>query len=194
MSGLTRALARAVVRAYPASWRARYGGELDSLIAELRLRPRDLVDLVRGAARERVNAATTGGAPMPEPAAGWRARALAVLAVVVALPTLAFMLVNLLQYNLRLLPEGSDWYFIRIGLAPEIAWLLPGLPLLALALAVVSMARFDLDRSTEGGIVVSARYRPHRMATIAALFSAVVLAAVIAYGVSESLLEGLRAA
>jgi hypothetical protein len=193
MSGLTRALARAAVRAYPTAWRARYGEELDELIVELRLRPRDLVDLVRGAARERVNAATPGGVPMPEPVAGWRARALAVLAVIAALPTLAFMLVNVLQYNLRLLPEGSAWYFIRIGLAPEIAWLLPGLPLLALALAAASMARFDLDRSTEGGIVVSARYRPHRMATIAALFSAVILAAVIAYGVSESLLEGLRA-
>ena len=131
---------------------------------------------------------------MPEPGAGWRARALAVLAVIVALPTLVFMVVNALQYNLRLLPEGSDWYFIRIGLAPEIAWLLPGLPMLALALAGTSMARFDLDRSTGGGIVVSARYRPHRMATIAALFSAVVLAAVIAYGVSESLLEAMRAA
>lgn len=130
---------------------------------------------------------------MPEPdPAGWRARATALLAIVVTLPTLAFMLVNVLQYNLRLLPEGSDWYFIRIGLAPEIAWLLPGLPLLALSLAVASMARFDLDRSTDGGIVLSARYRPHRMATIAALFSGMVLAAVIAYGVSENLLDALR--
>lgn len=131
---------------------------------------------------------------MPEPTAGWRARVLAVLAVVVTLPTLAFILINVLQYNLRLLPEGSDWYFIRIGVVPELAWLLPGLPMLALALSVASMARFGLDRSADGAVVVSARYRPHRMATVAAVLSGIVLAAVIAYGLSENLLESLRAA
>jgi hypothetical protein len=193
MSGLTRVLARAVIRAYPPAWRARYGDELEALISELRVQPRDLIDLVRAVTRERVAARRTGGAPMPQPVAGWRARALAALAVVVTLPTLVFMLVNLLQYNLRLLPEGSDWYFIRIGLAPEVAWLLPGLPILALGLSVASMARFGIDRTADGAIVVSARYRPHRLATAAAVLSGIVLVAVIAYGLSENLLEALRA-
>ena len=193
MSGLTRALARAATRFYPASWRARYGGELDALIAELRVRPRDVLDVARSAVDERI-AARRGAAPMTEPdPAGWRARATALLAIVVTLPTLAFIVVNVLQYNLRLLPEGHDWYFIKVGVVPELAWLLPGLPLLAVGLAAASMARYGVDRSADGALVVSARYWPHRMATIAVIISGLVLAAVIAYGVSDNLLEGLRA-
>lgn len=51
---VSRRLALAVLRAYPAAWRERYSDEMSSLIGESRLRIRDLVELLRGLLTERV--------------------------------------------------------------------------------------------------------------------------------------------
>jgi len=56
-----------LVRLYPATWRARYGAELEALILEAsaggRVPWRTRADVVRAAARERVHAALGGSAP-----------------------------------------------------------------------------------------------------------------------------------
>lgn len=43
--------ARLLVRLYPRAWRKRYGEELVELLGD-RVRPRDVVDILRGAANE----------------------------------------------------------------------------------------------------------------------------------------------
>jgi len=43
-----------LVRLYPAAWRERYGEELDALLAERRIGPRDMFDIARAAMSEHI--------------------------------------------------------------------------------------------------------------------------------------------
>jgi hypothetical protein len=59
---------RLLLRLYPPAWRARYGGELEELLAQTsagRSSPRTCLDLVRSAARERVRSAGLAGEGLP---------------------------------------------------------------------------------------------------------------------------------
>ena len=68
-------LARAILRIYPAAWRARYRDELEELLEARRVRAGDLADLLRGALDARVHpqvrpvlqvaAPSSGPIPMP---------------------------------------------------------------------------------------------------------------------------------
>jgi hypothetical protein len=71
-----------LVWSFPAAWRARYGDELEALIADMSVgRPRlgVGVDVVRAGLRERLRAAGHGGAPRTSPAGRARSGAVIVL-------------------------------------------------------------------------------------------------------------------
>jgi len=54
-----------LVRLYPAAWRERYGVELDELLRERRVGARDILDIARSAASERIfNPSGLGGRTM----------------------------------------------------------------------------------------------------------------------------------
>jgi ribosomal protein L37AE/L43A len=48
-SALRRSMIRALVRLYPRAWRRRYGAELAAVLAQERLSPGEVVDVLRGA-------------------------------------------------------------------------------------------------------------------------------------------------
>jgi hypothetical protein len=54
----------ALLRLYPAAWRARYGDEMTALLEERRLGPRDRLDLIRGALDAWLRPPTPSRAPM----------------------------------------------------------------------------------------------------------------------------------
>lgn len=61
---MSRALVRWLLRAYPASWRARYGEELEALLQAGSGGPRTILDVLRSALRERWSPSLRPETPM----------------------------------------------------------------------------------------------------------------------------------
>ena len=178
MSSMWSMLARACLRLYPAAWRARYGDEVLALANDAGVRPGDLLDLALTGLRLRARRLTEGG-PMT-PRTDRRAAALAApAALLLAAPTAIFM-------GLNLVGRQVDWQ-------PWLTAVLPGLPFLALLVALAPALRIGLRRGNADGVATLTV----RLLTTPAWLVAVVVAccglalAVTAYGVSENLLEAL---
>jgi hypothetical protein len=187
-------VARALVRAYPPSWRVRYGEELESLISELRLRPDDVLDLARDAVRARLDwLSTTGGRRMDDRWGIWLSRGLGLLAMAATLPSAAFVVMNLLQYQFGVaVDQESAWWFAHSSGAVTLLGYAGG-PLIGLGIAALAMGRCSMSKSADGGLVVTLRVLPSRWAIAGGALSAAVLLTILGYLVSENLLEALRA-
>jgi hypothetical protein len=156
---------RRLVGLYPAAWRRRYGEELTELVEATGFTPRTAVDLVRGAARERiraVRASLLGGASMAFPRAwrhpnGWAVAGLAVLS-----PTLVFVAASIAAYQLGVtsllaVTEPLTAWLATARLADLVLVLAPAV---ALALAVVPLVRVQLPSdSSSPEVIVSIRLR-----------------------------------
>ncbi len=103
-----------------------------------------------------------------------------ILALLVALPPAAFI-------GLQLVSPG-------VGPAPVYAnWLIPILPAAALLIALAPVVRVGMRRDEAGGMTVTARVLPMQRSLIAVVALCVALfGIVVAYGVSENLLEAVR--
>ena len=123
----------------------------------------------------------------------WAAFFAGVTALLVAAPTALFIGLNLFYGPV----EWVSGVRLPLGvrLTPGLEWL-PGLPPVALLIAIAPAVRFGVrrdpsDRTSTLTVRIMARPRP----LIAVIFAcAVLVAAVVAYGISENLLEGLRQA
>ena len=89
-------LARACLHLYPRAWRDRYADEVLLLVDDVDAGIGDLADLAIGGLRRRADE-LHGGAPMPSSIRS----ASVVLAALVALPTAAFIGVQLVTFGLR---------------------------------------------------------------------------------------------
>ena len=186
-----RRLARACLRLYPRRWRERYGDELRDLVGELDGGEADLLDLVRGAAREWVREAVRGPF-MNRLQNPWSGRLLGGLALLLVLPSTAFVALNLLRYQFGLLvDESSRWWIATSSGAAALLGYIGG-PVLALVVSMLGMADHDVRREAAGGLVVTLRVRRRLLPMLAALISVAVLAVIVVYGVTENLLEALR--
>lgn len=104
-----------------------------------------------------------------------------ILAAIVALPSAVFIGLNLMNANVRLLPQSYA------------NWLVPGLPLLALVIALAPVVRVDTRRDEGGGLTVTTRVRPMgRVLTAVVAVCLALLGVVVAYGISENVLEAIR--
>lgn len=169
-------VARACLRMYPRAWRDRYAEEVLQLVDEASSGLGDLVDLALGGLGRRVGE-LHGGAPMTSPV---RAASM-VLALVLALPTAAFIGLNLVNPNASLLPQDYD------------NWLIPLLPALALVIALAPVVRVEMRRDEAGGLTVTTRVLPMGRGLVAVVAVCLaLLGVVVAYGISENLLEALR--
>lgn len=177
-----RWLARRLIGLYPSDWRARYGDELRGLVGEMRIGPRDMVDLGVAAISERVRE----GSNMSGDRGIWLSRMASLAAILLALPSAIFVALNLLLYQFGVGTESTRWWIQNSSGAIEMLGYAGG-PMLAIALAAVAMARFDLHRGTDGALVVTARLRPTRLAIVALGLGGVVLAIIVGYGISENL-------
>lgn len=187
-----RRLARGLVRAYPAAWRRRYGDELEALVDEMGVEPRDLIDLARGALRERAALSKTWrGISMTDRQHLWISRMLGLASLAIATPAVLFIGLSVLQYNFGVLVgDSSRWWFEHSAAALTMLGYL-GAPLMALGVALLGMSRLSVRRE-EGTLLVTARVRPSRLTVMAAGLSLLLIAVVVAYGISENLLEALR--
>jgi hypothetical protein len=146
---------RLLLSLYPRTWRERYGEELADLIDDTGLTPRVALDVLRGAAVERATTARLalagGGTMVIGPA--WRhPQVWAVAALLVLAPTLAFVLLSILAYQLgatgliALMEPVTRWMqSVRV-----VDLVLVVSPVIALFVAMAPLIRLEL-RSADSG-------------------------------------------
>jgi hypothetical protein len=176
MSSMRTSLVRACLRLYPRAWRDRYADEVILLIEDAGAGIGDLADLAIGGLRRRADE-LHGGAPMPS----FIRSATILLAALVALPTAAFIGVQLVHPSIELMPQGYA------------NWLIPLLPVVALLIALAPVVRVGVGRDETGAMTVTARILPMQRTLVAVvIFCLALVGVVVAYGMSEKLLEALR--
>jgi hypothetical protein len=147
-----------ILRLYPSAWRRRYGQELSDLIEEVPATPATTVDLLRGAATLHMRAfldrlaprlVSAGGPPMPTHPLQRHPTATALIAAVITAPTVIFVALSFLAYQLEL-PGMQAWlqpFMDGLAQAPRIVDLfLLGAPFLAFLIAALPLIGLRLER------------------------------------------------
>jgi hypothetical protein len=147
-----------ILRLYPAAWRERYGEELTDLLEEMPTTPATTVDLVRGAAVLHMRAfldrlaprmVSAGGPSMPSHPLQRHATATALVAALVAAPTVIFVGLSFLAYQLEL-PGMQTWlqpFMDGLQQAPRIVDVfLLGAPFLAFLIAALPLIGLRMER------------------------------------------------
>lgn len=182
-------VARACLRLYPRRWRERYGAEVLGLVEDAEVRPPDLLDLALGGLRERAHD-LSGGGSMTRRVNPWAAGIAGLAALLVAMPTAAFIALNVF-------PEQMEWLTgLRgpFGVGPGIEWMLPALPLIALVIAIGPAMRVHVHWDpSDGTVALTVRVLAiPRWLRAVVVVVAILIGVVVAYGISENLLEALR--
>ena len=146
---------RLLLRLYPHAWRNRYGDELADLVGDTGITPAVAVDMARGAfgqwavvARDALN----GGTTMVLGPAYRHPRSWALFALVLLAPTLVFITLSMLTYQLGLtglaglMDPLSSW----LNGQRVLDLLLVAAPVVALLLAVAPLIRVEL-RNVDSG-------------------------------------------
>lgn len=147
-----------IVRLYPSAWRRRYGEELIDLLEEVPATPATTVDLLRGAAVMQFRAlvdrvaprlASAGGPPIPTHALQRHPTAIALIAALITAPTIIFVAVSFLAYQVEL-PGMQAWlqpFMDGLARAPRIVDVfLLGAPFLAFLIAALPLIGLRTER------------------------------------------------
>jgi hypothetical protein len=147
-----------ILRLYPSAWRRRYGDELADLLEELPATPATTVDLLRGAATLHMRAfvdrvvprlAPAGGPPTPTHPLQRHPTATALVAVLITAPTVIFVALSFLAYQVEL-PGMQAWlqpFMDGLAQAPRIVDLfLLTAPFLAFLIAALPLIGLRLER------------------------------------------------
>lgn len=147
-----------VLRLYPSAWRRRYGEELSDLLDEMPSTPATTLDLVRGALTLHMRAlldrvaprlVPVGGPPMPTHPLQRHPTASALVAALIAAPTVVFVAVSFLAYQLEL-PGMQTWlqpFMDGLAQAPRIVDLfLLTAPFIAFVIAALPLIGLRLER------------------------------------------------
>jgi hypothetical protein len=190
MTRLRTPLARACLRFAPRSWRDRYGDEVLQLVEDAHGGIGDLADLALAGLRRRADE-LRGGERVGPRVNPWAAGIAAIAALVMVAPTALFIGMNLFGWPVTWLSGvqlPGD-----VTLMERLEWV-PVLPVLALLIALAPAVRIAVRRdAAPGEAVVTLRVLPMPRWLLYATFTCgVVLAFVIAYGLSENLLEAMR--
>jgi hypothetical protein len=149
---------KSILRIYPSAWRRRYGEELTDLLEELPTTPASTVDLLRGAATLHMRAfldrlaprlVSAGGPPMPTHALQRHPTASALIAALITAPTVIFVALSFLAYQLEL-PGMQAWiqpFMDGLAQAPRIVDLfLLGAPFIAFVIAALPLIGLRMER------------------------------------------------
>ena len=149
---------KSILRIYPSAWRRRYGEELTDLLEEMPATPATTVDLLRGAATLHMRAfldrlaprlVSAGGPPMPTHPLQRHATATALIAALIAAPTVIFVAISFLAYQLEL-PGMQAWiqpFMDGLARAPRIVdFFLLGAPFLAFLIAALPLIGLRMER------------------------------------------------
>jgi hypothetical protein len=166
-----------ILRLYPSAWRRRYGDELSDLLDELPQTPGTTLDLLRGALAQHARAlldrvvprlATAGGPPMPTHPLQRHPTATALVAALIAAPTVLFVTVSFLAYQLEL-PGMQAWlqpFMDGLQQAPRIVDLfLLSAPFIAFVIAALPLIGLRLER-VDGELRVTLALRAHTLNVI----------------------------
>ena len=147
-----------ILRLYPSAWRRRYGDELSDLLEEVPATPATTVDLLRGAATLHMRAfldrlaprlVSAGGPPMPTHPLQRHPTATALIAALIAAPTVIFVALSFLAYQVEL-PGMQAWlqpFMDGLARAPRIVDLfLLGAPFLAFLIAALPLIGLRMER------------------------------------------------
>jgi hypothetical protein len=148
---------RLLLGLFPAAWRRRYGDELRALLDETGLGPGDALDLARTGIRLRITAIArgvmNGGFEMVIGPAWRHPTAWAVVGALMVTPTLVFLLLSALAYELGISSLASLMEPINEVLqgARPLDLLLVGAPVFALVTAMAPLLRLELRGGSDGG-------------------------------------------
>ena len=147
-----------ILRLYPSAWRRRYGEELSDLLEEMPATTAATFDLLRGAATLHMRAfldrlahrlVSAGGPPMPTHPLQRHPTASALVAALIAAPTVIFVSLSFLAYQLEL-PGMQTWlqpFMDGLQQAPRIVDLfLLTAPFLAFLVAALPLVGLRLER------------------------------------------------
>jgi hypothetical protein len=194
---------KAILRLYPAAWRRRYGEELSDLLDEMPSTPATTLDLLRGAVNLHTRAfldriaphlVSAGGPPMPTHPLQRHPTASALVAVLITGPTLIFVALSFLAYQLEL-PGMQAWlqpFMDRLAQAPRIVDLfLLAAPFLAFLIAALPLIGLRLER-IDGELRVTVALRARALNLIVLLLCVAVGGFLVSHLVVEFLFEAPR--
>ena len=163
-----------ILRLYPLAWRRRYGDELSDLLEEMPSSAGTTLDLLRGAVVMHMRAlldrvaprlVSAGGPPMPTHALQRHPTASALVAALIAAPTVIFVTVSFLAYQLEL-PGMQAWlepFMAGLQQAPRIVDLfLLAAPFIAFVLAALPLIGLRLER-VDGELRITLALRAHTL-------------------------------
>ena len=163
-----------ILRLYPSAWRRRYGEELSDLLEEVPATPTTTVDLLRGAVTLHMRAfldrvaprmVPAGGPPMPTHPLQRHPTASALIAALIAAPTVIFVALSFLAYQLEL-PGMQAWlqpFMDGLAKAPRIVDLfLLGAPFLAFLVAALPLIGLRAER-VNGELRITLALRARRL-------------------------------
>ena len=166
-----------ILRLYPSAWRRRYGEELSDLLDDMPASAGATLDLLRGAATLHARAfldrvaprlLPAGGSPMPTHPLQRHPTAWALIATLVAAPTVAFVTLSFLAYQLEV-PGMQAWlepFMAGLQQAPRIVDLfLLAAPFIAFLLAALPLVGLRLER-TEGELRLTLAMRARTLNVI----------------------------
>lgn len=195
MSRVRARIARASLRLYPAAWRDRYGDELEGLVEEGGYRRGDLADLFKAGIRLRIAAhrSNPGGLLMLIDIAHRHPMAFALWALVLMLPTLAFVTLSVLGHELGVpgLADRVDPVIGAVTATPLFDLALVVAPAVSLLVALAPL--LDLGwRGGDGGSVATIAVRIRPVNLLVAAVAAALGAALLAHAITESVLHAAR--
>ncbi len=187
---MTSRLVGVCIRLYPARWRARYGDELRQLLEEMDAQPRDFIDLLSGAIRSHLRSWSKGDIAMQPRGNQWPGWILTTAGLALAGWTGAFIVFNILRYNLGVgVDESSTWFYANLSPISDMLGVL-GPPVIGFGLVVLGSTTISRE-SAPAGLVLVARVHPTRLTLVAGAFCAAVVVIIVAYVASENLLTAL---
>ena len=147
-----------ILRLYPSAWRRRYGEELSDLLEDVPATPTTTVDLLRGAVILHMHAfldrvaprmVPAGGPPMPTHPLQRHPTATALIAALITAPTVIFVALSFLAYQIEM-PGLQAWlqpFMDGLAKAPRIVDLfLLGAPFLAFLVAALPLIGLRMER------------------------------------------------
>ena len=185
MSRVARRTAKALLRAYPQAWRARYGAEIRDLIDDADAGIGDVADLAAGAARQHI----TGGAPMRFEPARRHPFAFAVAAFLVMAPTCVILSLSLIGHELGFTAVAAaiDPVIVSVTAWRVVDLFLVSAPLVALALAMLPLLDLRVESGDEGP-TLTLRMRALTANVVVAALSLLSGAILVGHIVTESVL------
>jgi hypothetical protein len=194
---------KTILRLYPSAWRRRYGEELSDLLEEMPSTPATTLDLLRGALilharalldRVAPRLVSAGGPPMPTHPLQRHPTASALVAVLITAPTVIFVTLSFLAYQLEL-PGMQAWlqpFMDGLAQAPRIVDLfLLAAPFLAFLIAALPLIGLRLER-IDGELRVTVALRARALNLIVLLLCVAVGGFLISHLVVEFLFEAPR--